>query len=380
MNEFVANGDQVYITSPTERRDKKSSSLQSKGQLNFLNVRTLNIQKTNLIEKGLGTLSVEYLFLSAVKKYFSGVKFDLIIYSTPPITFEKVIKFIKRRDGAKSYLLLKDIFPQNAVDLKMILRGGLIHRYFRHKEINLYRISDKIGCMSPANVKYLLKHNPFLYKSKVEINPNSIIPIDYHKLSVEEKNEIKIKYNLPLDRKTFVYGGNLGVPQGIDFLIEILDYYKKDKNIFFLIIGSGTEFNKINDWITKNKLNSIRLSGALPKNEYDKVLAACDVGLIFLNKNFSIPNFPSRILSYQELGLPVLAFCDKNTDIGEIIQDNDFGFWSEAGNLSDAVKNIELIKTMNLEKLHNLGQNARIYLENHFLAKYSFQKIADFLK
>lgn len=380
MNEFVASGDNVYITSPIERREKQPSSLRSEGKVKFLNVRTLNIQKTNLIEKGIATLSIEYLFLRSIKKYFNNVKFDVIIYSTPPITFAKVINFIKKRDGAKSYLLLKDIFPQNAVDLKMIVNKGIIHRYFRQKEINLYKISDRIGCMSPANVNFLLKNNPFLNKSKVEINPNSISPLEPMNLSIEQKNEIKLKFDLPTDKKIFIYGGNLGIPQGIDFLIEILDFYKEHIDIFFLIIGSGTEFNKINDWILTNKPFNVRLFESFPKEIYDEILAACDVGLIFLNRNFSIPNFPSRILSYQELQLPILAFCDKNTDIGKIIQDNKFGYWSESGNLPAAIKNINMINAMNPDELKSLGITARNYLESHFLARISYNKIAGFLK
>ena len=94
--------------------------------------------------------------------YFADIKFDLILYSTPPITFYKAIEYVKKRDGAKTYLLLKDIFPQNAVDLGMMSKTGLkglIYKYFRKKEKKLYAISDKIGCMSQANVDYVLKHN-----------------------------------------------------------------------------------------------------------------------------------------------------------------------------------------------------------------------------
>jgi aspartate 1-decarboxylase len=54
--------------------------------------------------------------------------------------------------------MLKDIFPQNAVDLGMIKTTGiksLLYKYFRRKEKGLYFISDRIGCMSQANVDYV---------------------------------------------------------------------------------------------------------------------------------------------------------------------------------------------------------------------------------
>ena len=104
----------------------------------ILSVKTLNIQKTNLIEKGISTITIEYLFLFAIKKYFKDIDFDLVIYSTPPITFSKVIKYIKNKTGAFSYLLLKDIFPQNAIDMKFFKKNGLLHKYFQKKEKEVF--------------------------------------------------------------------------------------------------------------------------------------------------------------------------------------------------------------------------------------------------
>ena len=61
----------------------------------------------------------------ALKKYFPDVRFDLVLYSRTPITLVGVVEYIKKRDHAKTFLLLKDIFPQNAVDLGMLQKDGL---------------------------------------------------------------------------------------------------------------------------------------------------------------------------------------------------------------------------------------------------------------
>ena len=124
---------------------------------------------------------IESQFLNAIKKYFADIKFDLILYPTPPITFVKVVEYVKKRDGAKTYLLLKDIFPQNAVDIGMMSKTGvkgLLYKHFRRQEKKLYAISDCIGCMSLANMDYIIKHNPEVESKKVEVCPNSIEVID----------------------------------------------------------------------------------------------------------------------------------------------------------------------------------------------------------
>lgn len=216
IRKFRDEGHEVYVVSPTERRYKEKTAIIVDNGVHLLNVRTLNLQKSNLIEKGIGNLLIEVQYKLAIKKYFTSIKFDLVLYSTPPISFTRIISEIKRKNNAKSYLLLKDIFPQNAVDLDFIKEGCFIHRYFRIKERMLYEISDYIGCMSEANKNYLLKQNPQIDPGKIEINPNSITPNRTH-ISLEQKQQIRKKFGLPSDKLIFLYGGNLGKPQGIDF-------------------------------------------------------------------------------------------------------------------------------------------------------------------
>ena len=372
LRKFRNEGHELTIVSPVERRRRVTTNFIQKEGVSILQVKTFNIQKTNIIEKGLGTLAIEYQYLSAIKKYTSDKKFDLVLYSTPPITFAKVIEFVKKRDNAKTYLLLKDIFPQNAVDMKMLKKDGFIHQKFVKKEKKLYQISDTIGCMSPANVEFILKHNPEINKNKVEVNPNTIEPIVFN-YSEEDKNTIRKKYLVPRDKKVLVYGGNLGKPQGLDFLLETIEQTKFE-NAFFLIVGDGTEFLRVQEWFnSKNPINA-KLIQKLPKEDYDQLLAACDVGLVFLDKNFRIPNFPSRLLSYLEMKMPVIAATDPNTDVGDIIEKAKCGYKVISGNQVQMQQKI--LKILNSD-LKMLGNNAEELLENEYKVDRSYHLIID---
>lgn len=368
LREFAKHGHNLFVISPIERKKKQDSRLLETEKATILKLKIGNTQKTNIIEKGISTIGIEPRFIAGIKKYFSDVKFDLVMYSTPPITFCNAIEFVKKRDGAKTYLLLKDIFPQNAVDIGIISKNGLkgvIYRSFRKKEMELYRISDHIGCMSQANVDYVLKHNPEIDVSRVEICPNSVEIVD---MSVDEntRKDIRNKYNIPLNKKVFVYGGNLGKPQGIDFMIECLKSQEGNKDIFFLIVGDGTEYGKIEDYISNDKPSNVRLMKRLPKEDYDKMVGACDVGMIFLDHRFTIPNFPSRLLSYMQAKIPVLAVTDLNTDIGKVIVEGGFGWWCESNDIKKFIRIIEII----LCEHHN--QNIIKYKEHSYLKeKYS---------
>ena len=94
--------------------------------IHILRVKIGNITKTkNLVKKGVSTLLLDYQYKKAIKKYLKHVNFDLVLYSTPPITLSSVINHIKKKHNARTYLLLKDIFPQNAVDLGMLSKTGI---------------------------------------------------------------------------------------------------------------------------------------------------------------------------------------------------------------------------------------------------------------
>ncbi len=359
LREFIKNGHRIYCISPVERRKNQSTHMIHEGESCILKLKIGNTQKVNVIEKGLSTLRIESLFIRGIKKYFPNVKFDLVLYATPPVTFAKVIQFVKRRDGAKSYLMLKDIFPQNSVDLGMLSKNGpkgLLYRYFRNKEKKLYALSDRVGCMSRANADYVLAHNPEIPAEKVEVCPNSIDPIDMC-VSAEEKAELRKKYALPLDKNIFVYGGNLGRPQDVPFIVRCLKACADVQDICFVIAGSGTDRYFLDEYIDTEKPDHVKLFDFIPKAEYDKMIACCDVGLIFLDHRFTIPNFPSRLLSYMQAGLPVLACTDKNTDIGKVIEENNSGWWCESSSEDVFCKRIREI-TVNATHIKEKGKNS----------------------
>jgi len=371
LRHFVHQGHDVTIVSPKERRKAISSNLQAGENHRILQVKTFNIQKTNIIEKGIGTLAIEYQYLAAIRKYLSDIRFDLIIYSTPPITFTQVIKAIKKRDNARTYLLLKDIFPQNAVDLGMMKREGILHRFFRRKEKQLYRISDYIGCMSPANVDYVLKHNPEISPARVEVCPNSIEPVE----EVTEKEiSLRTKYNIPAEATLYIYGGNLGKPQGLDFLTEVLEKNNNKADRFFIVIGSGTEKQRLTTWFQSRQLSNAIMLDGLPKEDYDRLVRSCDVGLIFLDRRFTIPNYPSRLLSYLENKMPVLIASDTNTDVGQIAEENGYGLWAEHGDISTFNKLLNVF-CENPELRIRMGEKGYRFLIENYTVENSYNII-----
>lgn len=383
MRKFRDEGHEVYIVSPAERRTGIRTGLHDVDGVKILKVQTLNIQKMNVVEKGIGTLMIEGQYKRAIKKHLKDVQFDLILYSTPPITFTNVVRYLKKKNPkAVSYLLLKDIFPQNAVDIGMFGKHSLFHWYFRRKEVALYKVSDFIGCMSPANVEFVRKHNTYYPAERVEVAPNSIelekvLPeADESAKRYVERDYIRSKYNLPRDTPIFIYGGNLGKPQGIDYLIKCLDAIKGRKDCFFVVVGNGTEYPRFEAWYNDN-LNhdanlSVKLMERLPKEDYDMLARSCDVGLIFLDHRFTIPNYPSRLLPYLEYKIPIIAATDVNSDTGSIAEENGYGYWCESVRPEDFTA---LVDKMLQSDRKAMGERGYEFLKKNYTGQNTYDAI-----
>ena len=378
MRKFQNEGHHVYVIYPQERKTKLPTQLRTQNGIEILGVKTLNVTKTNIIEKGIGQLLLEHQFTSAINKYWGSINFDLVLYSTPPITFTNVIKYLKEKSSVNTYLLLKDIFPQNAVDLGLLTTTGfkgLLYTFFRKKETELYRISDYIGCMSPANVQYILEHNPEINPNRVEVAPNSY-EIPCHSNEVAHSS-IRQKYNLPTELPIFIYGGNMGKPQGIPFLIKCLNAIKDRTDCHFVIVGDGTEYQKLSTWFKEVAPKSVSLFNKLPKLDYDALTNACDVGLIFLDYNFTIPNYPSRLLPYLIKSKPIIAATDPNCDVGTLAEQHNYGFYCPSNSISSFVNTIEKMLVADINKM---GQNGYQFYLNNYTIEHTYQAIIKHFK
>lgn len=378
LREFIRNGDNVFALSPIETEMRGTPHIINEKQSKILKVPTGRIQKTNVIEKGVNTILIGTKYKKAIQRYFSEIKFDLILYPTPPITLAGTVEYVKKRDQAQTYLLLKDIFPQGAVDIGLLSKRGikgLIYKYFRGKEKKLYKISDRIGCMSEANVVFLHKQNPGISLSKIEECPNTIDPIS-EKPTIKRREILK-KYKIPTNKYLLIYGGNFGRPQNVEYIINVLKKCKDVDNIHFIMCGAGTDFYKIKDYYNKYFADHITVISHLPYKEYVALLSVCDIGLLFLDYRFTIPNFPSRLLDYMNYGLPVIAATDKNTDVGKVVENNGFGWWVES---RDPDEFYDLLKQIFNgidvdEKLGKMSKLSKKCLEEKYTTEHSYDMI-----
>lgn len=360
--ELVKNGHEVTVVAAEEKKKISKTVFNDERGCHVLRVKVGNMYDVGMIEKGISIVFLEKQLSRGIKRYLKDEEFDLILFEAPPITLSGVVKKAKRMYNAPAFLMMKDIFPQNAVDIGIMKKGSIIWRFFRKKEKKLYEIADNIGCMSQGNIDYLINNND-VSSEKLSIFENTK---RIHDAPAKDLT-IRDKYRVPSNKTVFVFGGNMGKPQGISFLMDCIEKCQNNKNAFFVLVGRGTEKQYILDR-AKNMTNILVLDN-LPREEYEKLINCCDVGIVSLDYRFTIPNYPSRILSYMEYAMPVLATTDNNTDYKKLIENAKCGYWCPSNSIS---KFCDIVNQMcDDQNLSLLGKNGRNYLEHNLDVKKS---------
>lgn len=374
-NEFVKDGHMVFVVCPADSEYPARKKFVLIDGVRYLFVNSGNtVGKISIIKKVWNFVMTDPRYQKALRAAVDGIDIDVILYSTPPITLANTIIWAKKKFRAITYLMLKDIFPQNAVDMGMMKTTGvmgLVWRYFRQKEKKLYGNSDFIGCMSPANCRYVVQHNPEIPKKRIGICVNSYLEEPIRDIDM---NAIREKHGIPKDKIVFLYGGNLGKPQGLSYFVDVLKSNKNKVDRFFLICGGGNDQKTIQNFIEQEKPDNVKFMSMISPNDFDDLSRACDVGLVFLDHRFTIPNFPSRMLSIMLNEKPILAATDSNTDVGEVIADGDMGWWCESTDIEPFNRFLNEI-CANPGLAEEKGRNARKYYETHYTSKIAYQQI-----
>ena len=331
----------------------------------------VNIGKINNPSKIIRTFieaTLSYRIWNATKKILRKKKYDLIICYSPTIFWSGLISNLKRINSSRVYLVLRDLFPHWLVDAKIISKFNPVYYYFLYMEKKLYRLASKIGVQSPKNLDFFKKSNEY---SKYEILYNWTKPEIKKNLKIREVFEKQIQNKLVL-----VYGGNIGIAQDISNILNLAKNLRKNKKVIFLLIGDGTEYEKIKSIIKKNNLKNVIIHPSILNKEYQAVLNRCHIGLISLNKNLRTENLPGKMLEYMKYSLPILASINKGNNFDKLIHDHSAGFVSFNGDDEQFKKNaLKLIE--NKIMLDKTSKNSKNLLNKVFHVKSAADKILE---
>lgn len=354
--EFQKHGHDVYvITGDTE----KTELIEDSG-FRVLRVKSLPIMYVkSMIQKGIGMALLPHFFLRAYKKFFKTEKFDWIVMPTPPITAIDFVKKVKKWSGAKFYMILRDIHPQSSASLGEIRYKWMVNYLYRRSDLG-YRLADVIGCMSQANIDFIKSCHNIPESSRCTVLYNWMSSIPYTK---EDDSELRSKYNLQ-GKFLVLFGGNIGLGQRIENIVDLAKHYLANKDVVFVVIGKGIKKQELQDKAKEQNLTNILFVDFMPREDYLKFVKSVDLGLISINENNAAPTCPSKALSYMSLKIPILALINRNSDYGQIIENAGAGYWSVGSDKAHVYELFDkLLADADLRK--QMGENGyKFYCEN----------------
>lgn len=355
--EFEAQGHEItvltpapFLTSAIEEKDIDGIKV-----LFFKSGELKNIPK---IKRAINESLLSFYAWKAVKNYFKANPHDAIVYYSPSIFWGSIIGKLKKLWGVKSYLILRDIFPQWTVDNGLMKKNSLIHIYFRYFEHINYKHADCIGVMSPSNLDFFNANRKNTEKFEVFYN--------WSKINTPSVPDYKFRKDLKLeDKVVFFYGGNIGHAQNMMNLVRLAIKLKTNTKAHFLFVGKGDEVDLIINEKEKHQLDNVTYLPSVDQDTYFKMLNEFDIGLFSLHPGHKTHNFPGKLLGYMEYSKPILGSVNMGNDLKEIINKDEAGFIFDNG--EDESLHKAALSLIESEELRlRIGANARELLIKQF--------------
>lgn len=366
-HELRRHGDEVTVIVP--RGGLKRFEVTMEDGIRVARVRSGRTRGVPKILRAVRELQYSQLMWRRAAPLLRSLSCDLIIFFSPPIFFTGLVRKLKRLYGCPVYLVLRDIFSQFMANVEVVRERGWVHRVLTSLEERQYDCADVIGVQSPGDVQYFAEN--YAHKHwRVELLYNWYAPdgtLPQNKTSYREK--------LGLDGKVvFFYGGNFGIAQDVDNILRLAKDLSDAPDIFFLLVGHGTEVERIQAVIAGEKRQNIRLLPAVSQEEYSAMLAEFDVGLISLDRRFKFNNIPGKLMAYLWHSMPVLASVNPGNDLKEILEKNEAGFCCTNGE-SELLREYALALANSASLRERLGRNGHALLHRYFSVSRAVDQI-----
>lgn len=371
-DQFYENGEDVYVATIREKKFKKDTELSKEKGVNILRVKSGNMfNNVSKFQKLFTMMTINKSILNQIKKHWGDIKFDLIVGTTPYMANAKLINGLKSYYRCPSFLILWDLFPQNAKDLGLI-KNKYLFDFFKNQEKKNLKSFDYIGCMSQGNMDYVKNNYDFIDDKKLCLFP---LWSKIKEKIIIDKNLFRNKYDFKSDDFILVFGGNMGKPQNLKNILKLALEVKEYEQIKFLFIGQGTEVNNLKEFSFSMKLNNVVFKDYIPRDDYEKLISSCDTGIVSLDSRFTVPNFPSKTVDYLKLGLPILAAVDKCAfnDYGKLLEnDMKAGLCCLSTDIQKYKENLMALFS-NKDLYTELSSNGRNYYENFFNVENNYK-------
>lgn len=381
VEDLISKGHTVDIITPIPTRGV-SDETRKKYKNNKLEKKRdgkLRIHRYWLPKEGKNTIIRAFRYLmGGVLHIIKSIKIEtdiIVITSTPP-TNGIIAAVLKKLKKVPIVYVLQDIFPDSMISAKMTKEGSIIWKIGRYIENITYRNTDRIIVISKDFKENLIKKG--VDREKVDIVYNWVDESVVYPVKREENILFK---SLGLNKEKFyvVYAGNLGNAQNIEVILEAAKATKQYDDIEFIIFGNGVQEDEYKQMARKMNLTNLSFYPLQPYDMVSYVYSIGNVSIVSCKEGFGGSALPSKTWSIMSTATPVLASFDENSELQNIIEENNIGLFTKAGD-SQALKKaiVKLYKNRELCKV--MGENSRQYIINNLSRKSQTKKYIEIIE
>lgn len=324
--EFAQQGHELTVLLPSDET-LNGWELEDRDGVRVLRLSAPKTKDVGYVRRTIGEWLMPYWMAHNLKKSpLAGSKWDGVIWYSPSIFHGPLVKRLKRKSGCKSYLIIRDIFPEWALDLGL-MRKGPAYYFFKHIACGQYDAADVIGVQSEGNLAYFRRWTEGGMRRQIEILQNWLSPPATAKCSID------IQSTSLAGRKVLVYAGNMGVAQGLDTIVALADRMSYRRDVGFLFVGRGSEAARLEQWSRDLALDNILFRPEIDPDEISSLYEQCTIGIVALDPRHKSHNIPGKFLTYMQNGLPALAVVNAGNDLASLIRQEGVGRACETADL-----------------------------------------------
>lgn len=364
--EFARQGHALTVLLPSpEQRDPWL--LEKMLDVQVLRLKVPRTKDFGYIRRTLGELAMPFAMLRQFRKSpLANEQWDGVVWYAPSIFHGPLARALKKSSGCKGYLIIRDIFPEWAVDLGLIGRG-LPYRFFDAVAHYQYSVADVIGVQTSGNLGYF---------DKWRQQPGRHLEVLQNWLDkpVLAPCPIRVNETSLAGRRIFVYAGNMGIAQGMDILIDLAERLRSRRDIGFFFVGRGNNVARLKSAAKDRNLDNVLFYNEIHPDEIPDLYAQCSAGIVALDTRHKSHNIPGKFLSYMQCGLPVLANINSGNDLAHMIRDEQVGQVCESNMVVDLVQFANKLLDQ-IESDSQMSSRCRSLFEREFAVEKTVHQI-----
>ncbi|MDO9318866.1 MAG: glycosyltransferase family 4 protein [Gammaproteobacteria bacterium] len=315
--EFVKQGHDVtvLVASPQQAEPWLIEYYQG---VRLLRLRTPRTKDVGYARRTLAELFMPFFMrLNYNRSPLANTQFDAVLWYSPSIFFGPMVRFLSLKSRCPTYLIIRDIFPEWAVDMGLMGKG-LPYLFFRAIANYQYSVANVIGVQTPGNRVYF-ENWLSKGKGKLDILQNWLSDLPASNCS------IRISASPLAGRMIFVYAGNMGIAQGMDNIFEFVHAMQARTDVGFVFVGRGSDSQRLKAKAEQLALDNVLFFDEIDPDEIPGLYAQCHAGIVALDVRHKTHNIPGKFISYMQSGLPVFAVINPGNDLEQMISAHRVG-------------------------------------------------------